>query len=179
MKPCQAVAFLDRDGVLIEDVHYLSRPDQLRFRPGVPRALRELQRLGFRLAVVTNQSGVARGYLSLAQLHRVHRLLALRLQQEGVYGLEFLVCPHHPSERCGCRKPGTFLALQYFRRHPEVCRGIVVGDRASDMAFAQRLGFPGFCVGTCGLYNAPEIVGSFPGLPEVVQWLKQHPGFPS
>ncbi len=174
--PCQPVAFLDRDGVLIEDVHYLSRPDQIRLLPGVPQALRDLQALGFLLAVVTNQSGVARGYLSLGQVHRVHRVLALRLRQEGAPVPEFLVCPHHPKERCGCRKPGTFLAEQYFRHHPEACRrrGLVVGDQPSDMEFARRLGFVGFYLVKGGLYNPP---GSFASLAEVVTWLKAHPGF--
>ncbi len=180
MNRCRPVAFLDRDGVLLEDVHYLSRPDQLRLLPGVPEALQELRNLGFLLAVITNQSGVARGYLSLEQLHRIHRLLNLRLRSAGVFDLEFLVCPHHPSERCGCRKPGTFLAEQFFRQHPEACRypGIVVGDKPSDLALARNLGFLGFCVGSCGLYNASDGIGPLAGLSEVVQWLKEHPIFP-
>ena len=173
---CRPVAFLDRDGVLIEDVHYLARPDQIRLLPGVPQALRDLQALGFLLAVVTNQSGVARGYLSLAQLHQVHRTIGLRLRQEKAPVPEFLFCPHHPNERCGCRKPGTLLAERFFQRHPEACRhrGIVVGDRPSDMEFAHRLGLPGFYVAKEGLYNPP---GTFASLAEVVLWLKRHPGF--
>ena len=101
--------FLDRDGVVIEEVNYLRRPEQLKLIPGAARAIARLRQAGFKVVVVTNQSGVARGYLTLKTLREVHRLLGRRLAEQDAKldGLYF--CPHRPASAgrrgCSCRKP--------------------------------------------------------------------------
>ena len=95
---------LDRDGTICAERHYLSRPDQVELLPGAARGLRALRRLDLGLIVVTNQSGIGRGYFGEADLRAVHaqlrRLLAAeQIALDGVY-----CCPHLPEDECGCRK---------------------------------------------------------------------------
>src|SRR5450631_2132822 len=96
---------LDRDGTLIEEKDYLTDPRQVRLLSGVPQALKRLKRAGFKIAVISNQSGVGRGLISMAQLKRVNSrfLRLLKLKKAPIDGLYW--CPHSPSARCACRKP--------------------------------------------------------------------------
>src|SRR5690606_37123453 len=104
--------FLDRDGTLVHPRHYPSRPEHLHLYDGMSPELRRLQAAGFRLVVVTNQSGIARGYFTEDDLRRMHDHLAASLGREGVRLDAIYYCPHHPegtipalARRCGCRKP--------------------------------------------------------------------------
>jgi D-glycero-D-manno-heptose 1,7-bisphosphate phosphatase len=104
--------FLDRDGVINVEKEYLHRVEDFEFLPGVPQALRLLKDAGFLLIVVTNQSGVARGYYSLEAVDTLHRHLQDTLEPHGVAVDGFYVCPHHPDHgdgehtlECSCRKP--------------------------------------------------------------------------
>lgn len=115
----QPALFLDRDGTLVHSIHYPSRPEQLRLYDGIGAELHLLQRMGLRLVIITNQSGIARGYFTQADLERMHEHLAKELLKydvslDGIYS-----CPHHPdgviSElalRCQCRKPQPGMLLQ-------------------------------------------------------------------
>lgn len=137
------VIFLDRDGTLIYDRPgcYLRRPEQLRlYRDTVP-ALRLLKRAGFRLVVISNQSGVGRGYLDLPTLERIHRLLRRELRRRGA-GLDGIYfCPHHPDRRCRCRKPSPLLARRAARELGLSLAGAaVVGDKKADIDLARALG---------------------------------------
>ena len=93
--------FLDRDGTLIEDKDYLSRPEQVRVYPGVTAALRRLQMAGFKLIMVTNQSGVGRGYFTMAEVENVHRHLATLFEAEGVRFDKLYIARKHPASRAG------------------------------------------------------------------------------
>lgn len=142
-------AFLDRDGTIVEDVHYLSRPDQLVLVPDATRALRRLHDAGVPVVIVTNQSGIARGMLSEADYAAVARRLDAMLAEAGVPAAGTYHCPHHPdfTGPCACRKPGVLL---YQRAAAELAldpaRSLFAGDRWRDVAPALRLGGTGVLV---------------------------------
>jgi D-glycero-D-manno-heptose 1,7-bisphosphate phosphatase len=147
---------LDRDGTLCHEVHYLRRPDQLRLFDGAAVSMRRLREAGFALVLVTNQSGVARGYFSEDDVAAVHRALQEELAAAGA-GLDAVYyCPHHPRQgspayrtRCRCRKPGTALLEQaQAELGLDLARSYAVGDRLRDLEGALRLGCRGFLVRT-------------------------------
>jgi D-glycero-D-manno-heptose 1,7-bisphosphate phosphatase len=132
---------LDRDGTVIVEKHYLSDPDQVELIAGAAEGLRRLAARGLGLAVVTNQSGIGRGYFDGARLAEIHARLVSQLRAEGVALSGIFVCPHHPDEDCGCRKPRTGLALRAAAELGfEPARAFVVGDMASDVALGRALG---------------------------------------
>lgn len=111
--------FLDRDGTLVHPRHYPSRPADLCLYDGIGPGLRDLQRAGFQLVVITNQAGVARGYFTEADLERMHEHLARELEQLGVRLDAIYYCPHHPAGaipelavHCDCRKPQPGMLLR-------------------------------------------------------------------
>ena len=133
--------FLDRDGVLMEDANYVGQVDRVILIPGVISALQRLRTAGFRLFVVTNQSGVARGYFSQEAVELIHNHLDRQFQQHGVWIDHYYVCPHHPEDNCDCRKPKPkFLrdAAETYRLELPLC--YMVGDRASDIAAGENAG---------------------------------------
>ncbi len=135
--------FLDRDGTLIREVGYLSRLEDLEVLPGVAEALRRLGEAGFLRLVVTNQSGVARGFFDRAFVDRVHAELRSRLQAAGADLEAGYVCPHHPQEvpPCDCRKPAPGLLDRAAREWGvEMARSWVVGDKAADVRLARAAG---------------------------------------
>ena len=109
-------ALIDRDGTLNVEKHYLSDPDQLELIPGAGEAVARLNRAGWGVVVVTNQSGIARGYFDLARLDAIHERLHQLLAAHGAHidGLE--ICPHGPDQDCLCRKPLPGMALQAAKR---------------------------------------------------------------
>lgn len=145
--------FLDRDGTVVEDVGYLRDPGQMRLLPGAAAAIRQLNAGGWAVLVVTNQSGIARGLLSVDDYRRTERWLDALLEQEGA-GLEaHYFCPHLPevSGPCGCRKPGTLLYRQAAERFDlDLGRSWWVGDRARDVLPAEALGGRGILLTGAG-----------------------------
>jgi len=97
--------FFDRDGTLNPDPGYIRSPDQFELFPGVAQAMAKLKQAGARLIVVTNQSGVARGFVSSADLDAIHAKLGHLLGEAGASLDAIHVCPHHPDDACECRKP--------------------------------------------------------------------------
>lgn len=139
----RAAAFLDRDGTIIDDAHYIADPDLVRLRPGAGEAISRLNRAGIPVIIVTNQSGIARGILSQADYERVASRMAELLARESARIDATYVCPHHPDfgGECDCRKPGT----QLFRRAAversiDLARSAYVGDRWRDVAPGIALG---------------------------------------
>ncbi len=148
------IAFLDRDGTVIEHVHYLSDPAGVKLRPGTVEGLLELKRRGFRLVLVSNQSGVGRGYFSESAVHSVNERMQELLRPHGAELDLLLYCPHTPEANCDCRKPKPVMVYQGCKALGADLRGsIVVGDSDCDMELAQYVGLPGFRVGT------PELPG--------------------
>jgi D-glycero-D-manno-heptose 1,7-bisphosphate phosphatase len=140
---------LDRDGTIIEEKHYLSDPDQVELIPGAGEGLRLLREMDLGLVVVTNQSGVGRGYFDQKRLDLIHDRLCERLGEFGVFLDGVYVCPHRPEDRCSCRKPRPYLLQAAAREKgfdPENC--FIVGDQACDIELGQRVGGTTFLVKT-------------------------------
>ena len=132
--------FLDRDGTLNPDPGYIRSPDQFELFPDVVLAMAKLKQAGARLIVVTNQSGVARGMVSISDLDAIHAKLSRLLGEAGVSLDAIYLCPHHPDDACDCRKPNTGLidrAVQ--ERHVDLSRSYVIGDHVRDMELAKRV----------------------------------------
>ena len=152
--------FLDRDGTLNRDVGFLRQPEQLELLPGVPQALRRLASNSFRLVVVTNQSGIARGYYSESGLAAIHA----RLQQLLEVPVDaWLHCPHHPDllgpygRQCDCRKPRAGQQEQAPAQLDNTIEGsFLVGDSARDLLAASSLPIRTVLVQS-GVPTAPEL----------------------
>jgi D-glycero-D-manno-heptose 1,7-bisphosphate phosphatase len=133
--------FLDRDGTLIEDKDYLSRPEEVVIYPGVPAALRRLADAGFKLIIVTNQSGVGRGYFTLADVENVHRHLAGELQRQGVRFDKIYVAPEAPDQASRGRKPSPqFLFDARDECDIDLTHSYMVGDKLIDLACGWNAG---------------------------------------
>lgn len=147
-------ALLDRDGTVIRDVGYLRRVEELELLPRAADAIALLRRHGLKVVIVTNQSAVARGLLTEAELAAIHRELTQRLAESGAPLDGLYYCPHHPTEgwgahrrACECRKPGIGLARRAAADlNLDLARSYVVGDQASDMEFAERIPAQGFLI---------------------------------
>lgn len=148
--------FLDRDGVLNEDFGYTSEVSKLRLVKGAVPGLLKLQKAGFDLVVVTNQSGVARGLYSMESVNRFNRHLSEVITTEApeVSILDFMVCPHHPKGsvvefaiECECRKPGAKLVLDAATQYSfDLAKCWLIGDKISDVDCAINAGIPGIQV---------------------------------
>ncbi|MDD3088915.1 MAG: D-glycero-beta-D-manno-heptose 1,7-bisphosphate 7-phosphatase [Candidatus Omnitrophica bacterium] len=151
-----AAVFLDRDGTINEEVGYLDRIDRLRLLPGAAEGFRLLNASGFKVVVVTNQSGVARGLFTEAFVVEVHRTLAELLGRQGARIDRFEYCPHHPTEgagryrrACPCRKPEPGMLLKAAAALAiDLDRSYVVGDTPRDLEAARRAGARGILVRT-------------------------------
>ncbi len=139
--------FLDRDGPLIEEVGYLSRIEEFRLLPRVGEAIRLLNHHQLKAIVVTNQSGVARGYFPESLVQVIHRKLEGLLKREGAHLDGIYYCPHHPDEQCECRKPATGLVKKAVEDLGINCsQSYVVGDRGIDIELAYGVGAKGILV---------------------------------
>jgi D-glycero-D-manno-heptose 1,7-bisphosphate phosphatase len=150
-------AFLDRDGTIVQERHYLADPDAVELVPGTAAALRTLAAHGFALVIVTNQSGIARGLYSEADFRAVQQRLESLLAARGVVLDAVYHCPHHPEHTgpCRCRKPDLGMyhaAAADLGIDPSL--SIYVGDRVKDVLPARAFGGRGFLVRTG--YGATE-----------------------
>jgi D-glycero-D-manno-heptose 1,7-bisphosphate phosphatase len=148
--------FLDRDGTVNEQMGYINHLSRFHLLAGAARAVRLLNEQRYLVIVVSNQSGVARGYFPLGLVHEVHARMAELLGADGASVDRVYFCPHHPEgsvaefrTRCDCRKPRTGL-MEQARKDFEIDMGRswVIGDRYSDIEFADRAGLPGILVKT-------------------------------
>jgi D-glycero-D-manno-heptose 1,7-bisphosphate phosphatase len=140
--------FLDRDGTINVEKDYLYRVEDFEFIAGAPEAIRRLKNAGFLVVVVTNQSGVARGYYSLEDVEVLHRHIQKELARLGTALDGFYVCPHHPTEgvgefrrECDCRKGKPGLLLKAAAEHNiDLSRSFMVGDKAADIEAGEQAG---------------------------------------
>lgn len=140
--------FLDRDGTMIVDKGYLDDPEEIEFPENALDGLRALGSLGLPLVCVSNQSGVGRGYFTEAQVDAVNARLALMLADQGIPVAGWYYCTHLPESDCTCRKPRAGLAHQAGGRLGlDLAASFVIGDKPSDMGFAEAIGATGILVG--------------------------------
>jgi len=140
--------FIDRDGTLTDEVGYVNHPKRLRMLPRSAEAIRRLNKAGIAAVVVTNQTGIARGYFSAEVLAAVNASLVAQLKEEGGHLDGVYVCPHHPTEGappyrmvCDCRKPKPGLLLRAASELGlDLGRSALVGDKPSDLAAAGAVG---------------------------------------
>jgi D-glycero-D-manno-heptose 1,7-bisphosphate phosphatase len=133
--------FLDRDGTLIEDKDYLHRPEEVVIYPGVGPALKQLQDGGFKLFMVTNQSGVGRGYFPIGDVHRVHERLARELAHHGVKFEKIYIAPEAPDEPSRGRKPSPqFLFDARDEFGIDLAESCIVGDKLIDLECGWNAG---------------------------------------
>jgi D-glycero-D-manno-heptose 1,7-bisphosphate phosphatase len=162
--------FLDRDGTLIEEVGYLDRPERVELYPYAADAIRALNRAGLRIVVITNQSGIARGFFTEAVVQAVHDHIAQLLAAAGARIDAYYYCPHHPDGKvteyaraCDCRKPGAALVERAARElDVDPRRSFTVGDRWLDIGLARAVGARGVLVRTG--YGRSEESNPPPGL---------------
>ncbi len=137
--------FLDRDGTINEEVGYINHPDRLAIFPFASKGVRIINKLGLKVIIVTNQSGVARGYFDESLLKRIHRQMIDTLAADGARIDGIYYCPHHPLEgkgpyltECNCRKPKTGMIDQAVKDHQiDLTKSYMIGDRFKDMRFAK------------------------------------------
>ena len=163
--------FIDRDGTINEQRGYINHISRFKIIPGVEDAIRLLNQNNFLAIVVSNQSGVARGFYPIELVHEVHALMKQLLEENGSFLDAIFFCPHHPdgvipeyTRKCDCRKPGTGLIDQACRSFDiDLSNSYVVGDLYSDMELAERAGVRGILVKTG--YGLGEIEYTLPTKP--------------
>jgi D-glycero-D-manno-heptose 1,7-bisphosphate phosphatase len=141
-------AFIDRDGVINEERNYVHRIEDFVLLPGVAQGLALLRDAGFRLIVVTNQAGIARGYYDQGVMDRLHDHLREQLALQGVALDAIYFCPHHPSGsvkelafECDCRKPAPGMLLQAAKDFDiDMSASVLIGDKLSDVQAGKRAG---------------------------------------
>ncbi len=185
--------FLDRDGTINEEVGYVNHLDRFILLPRVGKAIRTLNQNGFKVVVVTNQSGVARGYFPESLVHLVHQKMKDLLRKEGAHLDGIYYCPHHPEaselayrQKCRCRKPNPGLIEKAVEDLGIDCsQSYLVGDRGKDIEFGHRIGvktilvLTGYGRGDWEFYGnrwekKPHYVAQ--DLYEAVQWILRNEG---
>lgn len=169
--------FLDRDGVINRDNGYTYKITDLEFLPDVPESLRILSQAGFKLFVITNQSGVARGFYTLSDVNQFHDFLQSELARYHVQIDAFLVCPHHPqgvikefAKACDCRKPEPGLIREAMSKFDiNLSESYLIGDKFSDIECAKRMGIKAYQVLSEESKNHPWAVKQVTGLGEVAR----------
>ncbi|KAG0601375.1 hypothetical protein M758_11G105700 [Ceratodon purpureus] len=165
--PLRPAAFLDRDGVINVDHGFTHRPEDLIFTPTAVDGIRALNRAGYLVIVVTNQSGVARGLYSCADVERFHDHLQQMLAREGAHIDGFYYCPYHPAGSVAAfaidhedRKPRPGMLLRAIRDwRIDRARSFLIGDRQSDLDAAAAAGVAGFLVAQNNCNLAAQVTG--------------------
>lgn len=140
--------FLDRDGTMAPDVHYCSHPGDFKLFPNTGKAIKLLNGHGFKVIVITNQSGIARGYFTEEILAEIHEKMKRELAKEDAWVDGIYYCPHHPDDNCECRKPKPRLVLQAAKDfNIELKQSFVVGDLWMDIELGNTLGCKTILVG--------------------------------
>jgi D-glycero-D-manno-heptose 1,7-bisphosphate phosphatase len=132
---------VDRDGTITDEVDYVLEPGQVRLIPGAARAIRDLRELGLGVVVVTNQSPVGRGWITMGRLDEINGRLETLLGAQGASLDGVYTCPHTPADGCDCRKPATGLASRAAAEHRfDPAQAFVVGDHRGDVELGRRIG---------------------------------------
>lgn len=172
--PLSRAVFLDRDGVINRDTGYVCRAEQFELLPGVIPGLSTLQGAGFALVVVTNQSGIGRGYYSAADYEQLNRHFLQLMTAQRIQITDVLHCPHAPEEGCDCRKPRPGMILEAARRwHLDLGNSYLIGDGARDIEAGKAAGLRG-CVllaAAAGEISSHGADAVFTALPAAAEWI--------
>jgi D-glycero-D-manno-heptose 1,7-bisphosphate phosphatase len=164
--PKRKAVFLDRDGTINVEKNYLYRIEDFEFIDGAPGAIKRLREGGYLIVVVTNQSGVARGYYTLEDVDRLHRYIQRELSEFGTAIDAFYTCPHHPTsglgelrQECDCRKGRPGMLLQAAAEHHiDLAGSFIIGDKCADIEAGRRAGCAPLMVLTgYGSREAPKL----------------------
>ncbi|OGC78390.1 MAG: hypothetical protein A2145_01690 [candidate division Zixibacteria bacterium RBG_16_40_9] len=166
--PHKAV-FLDRDGTIIQENGYISKINQVEFIPGSVKAIQILKSLGYKIVVITNQSGVAQGFFSEKSLKKVNNYLLKKLRQQKASVDGIYYCPHHPrvglknyKKDCDCRKPKTgLLKLAVKEKKLKLNDSVVIGDKISDVELGKNAKIKSILVLTGYGKKESKKIGSF------------------
>lgn len=164
-------AFFDRDGTIIKAVAYLSSFDQIAFIEGSLDLCRFFQQKGYLLILVTNQSGIARGFFDEGFVQETHEHLFKRLAVMGIHFIQAYYCSHHPNgiipaytQRCECRKPGSGMLRAAAREHNiDLKASVMIGDSACDMQAGKEAGCRSFEINEMLSMSDDELVRLFDG----------------
>lgn len=170
MMKCNRAVFLDRDGTINEEVNYLHRIEDFKLIPGAPEAIKMLKEAGFFVIVVTNQSGVARGYFDMDAVDAIHAHLDAELAKIGTEADAYYICPHHPhhgvgeyKKECSCRKPLPGMLLEAAAAFSvDLSRSYMIGDKRADVEAGLKAGCISFLVETG--YGLEEAEGMAEGI---------------
>ena len=133
--------FIDRDGTIARDVPYCSNPEDFELLPGVAEGIRRLNNHGFKVVVVTNQSGIAHGYFNEEMLFRIHDKMHSELAKSGAHVDAIYYCPHHPEDNCECRKPKPKMLFQAASGlNINLEQSYVIGDNDMDIEMGKNVG---------------------------------------
>ena len=140
-KMVNKAVFIDRDGTININVEYLDSPDDLQVYPGVADGIKLLRDNGFKIIVVTNQSGIARGHFSEGTLEKIHERMKNEFAKKGASVDGIYYCPHHPDDGCSCRKPNTGLLERAIKDFDiDVNDSFIIGDRMLDVEAGHKMG---------------------------------------
>lgn len=154
--------FLDRDGVICYDVHYMSSPDQFQLMPGVAEGIRKLNEAGFLVIVVTNQSGIMRGYFTEDDLKKVHERMVRELGERGARIDAIYYCPCLPEDDCECRKPKPGMLIQAAHDHGiDLYKSFIIGDKDIDAQAGRAAGCTSLLISDQQCPNADYLVSGF------------------
>lgn len=133
--------FLDRDGVINKEVNYLHRIKDCEFIDGIFEACTYFQNIGFKIVIITNQSGIARGYFNENDYQILTNWISLQFTEKNIHLLEIFHCPHGPDSNCNCRKPkpGMFLEAQN-KYNIDMKKSWLIGDKEDDVIAANNAG---------------------------------------
>jgi len=162
--------FVDRDGTLIEEMGYLNHVSRLHLFPFVPEALRRLNVARLPVILISNQSGVGRGFFPQTLVKHIHDLMTEQLKAAGAHLDGIYYCPHVSNDNCECRKPKPGMLEQAARQHGlDLGKSFVIGDRYVDVELAQRAGARSILVRTG--YGEGELLWHKQGWPRQPDWI--------
>jgi D-glycero-D-manno-heptose 1,7-bisphosphate phosphatase len=177
------VIILDRDGVINKDsAEFIKSPREWEALPGSVEAITKLSRAGYKVVVVTNQSGIARGYFTLDELEAIHEKMRREIEAIGGKIDGIFICPHGPDDQCACRKPKSGLLIEVARQYGcGFAKMLLIGDSMRDILAAQACGCDAFLVKTgkgmatlASRSKALENVPVFDDLAAAVEYLLDH-----
>lgn len=143
------VAFFDRDGTINVEVNYLYKIKDFKFIDGIPELIKSFNDAGFKVIVITNQAGIARGYYSENDMHKLHKHINLQLSKYGACIDAFYFCPHHPdfTGECECRKPKVGMIEKAIKDFDiDVSKSILLGDKSWDIEAGEKCGIQSYYI---------------------------------